>query len=154
VPPDQPSQTEDHVAITRLQAAYADGITRRDWEQVAGLFLPGASVTLDLVTRPTIELDGSAEVVRFISDALERFSFFQFVTLNAHVELWPEGDQDMATARVFMCELRQAVGEGERNDAFGLYRDTYRRVEDRWLISARSYRSMAHFPSGDVFPLD
>ena len=151
--PDHLSETDDHVAITRLQSAYADGVTRRDWDQVAALFLPEAPVALDLVTRPTIELVGPAAITGFIATALERFSFFQFLVLNAHVDLWPDGEHDRATARVFMCELRQTVGETARNDAFGLYRDTCQRIDGRWRIGARSYRSMAHFPAGDIFPL-
>ena len=144
----------DHTAITRLQQAYADGVTRRDWSAVGALFLPDAVVTLDLVTRPPVELAGPEALVAFVSGAIERFAFFEFVILNAHVDLWPDGDRTAATARVFMCELRQDAGETERNDAYGLYRDTYRKVDGSWRIAGRSYRSMARYPSGEVFPLD
>ena len=89
----------------------------------------------------------------FIAAAVARFSFFEFVILNAHVELWPEGDRHTATARVFMCELRQDAESRERSDAFGLYRDRYVRTEAGWRFARRRYRSMARFPAGDVFPL-
>src|SRR5204863_462412 len=36
----------------------------------------------------------------------------------------------------------------------GLDRDTYRRVDGCWRIANRRYRSIARFPSGEVFPLD
>ena len=41
----------DHSSIDRLQRAYADGVSMRDWSQVRGLFLPDATISLELVTR-------------------------------------------------------------------------------------------------------
>ena len=35
--------TIDHVAITRLQSAYADIVTRRSWAELETIFLPDAS---------------------------------------------------------------------------------------------------------------
>jgi hypothetical protein len=147
------ARTIDHVAIDRLQRSYADGITRRAWEDVASLFLPGAVVALDLVDRPAHELVGPAEIVGFIAPAVDRFTFFEFVILNSHIELWPAGDRDQATARVFMCELRVPRGQRQRSDAFGLYRDTYRKLDGVWRIAHRRYRSLARFPDGVVFDL-
>ena len=150
---DELSESVDCLAIERVQRAYADGVTRRDWNAVHALFVPDAVVSLDLVTRPPIELSGADALVSFVSGAIERFSFFQFVILNSHIEPWPESDRSAATARVFMCELRQDAGATERNDAFGLYRDRYRKADGRWRIAGRAYRSMARYPAGEVFPL-
>ena len=145
--------TLDRSAIDALQRAYADAVTRRDWPALHQLFLPEATVSLDLVDRPGRELVGPAAVGEFVGGAIERFSFFQFVILNSHVDLWPGDDHDAATARIFMCELRVTAGEATRNEAHGLYRDTYARVDGRWWIAGRRYRSMARFPEGTVFPL-
>jgi hypothetical protein len=147
------AEAADHVAVTRLQQAYADAVTRRDWAALDDLFLPDAVVALDLVTRPPREIVGPAALGVFIAGAIERFDFFQFVVLTSHVTLWPDGDHDAATARVFMCELRRERGEQERGEAFGLYRDRYARVDGRWWFAARAYRSMARWPGGEVFPL-
>jgi hypothetical protein len=147
------TRTIDHVAIDRLQRAYADGITRRAWDDVAALFLPEAVVVLDLVDRPARELVGPAEIAAFIAPAVEQFTFFEFVILNSHVDLWPAGDRHQASARVFMCELRVPRGAQERSDAFGLYRDSYRKVDGHWRIAHRRYRSVARFPEGAVFDL-
>jgi hypothetical protein len=151
---DAVDEVVDHAGIERLQRAYADGITRRDWAMVHDLFTADAVVTLDLVTRPEIELHGPGALVAFVSGAMERFAFFQFVVLNSHVELWPDGDRSAASARVFICELRQDAGATARNETFGLYQDTYRKVGGRWRIAGRAYRSVARYPTGEVFPLD
>lgn len=150
---DAMTETVDHAGVERLQRAYADVVNRRDWPALADLFTPDAVIDLDLVTAEPHRIVGPATLGDFVGGAIERFSFFQFVILNSHVELWPEGDPDAATARVFMCELRQTAGETARNDAFGLYRDRYVRVDGRWLFAHRRYRSMGRFPPGDTFPL-
>ena len=154
------SETDDTVAIDQLQRAYADAVNRRDWDALARIFRPDAKISLDLVTRPPIDIVGPEALGAFIAPAIERFTFFQFVILNSHIELWPDHDHNAATARLFMCELRatagatDADGGAERDDAFGLYRDRYARTDGGWRIAERRYRSMARFPSGQVFPLD
>ena len=146
-------ETVDYVAIVRLQRAYADVVNRREWAELHQIFTPDATVDLDLVTRPALHMVGPEALGEFVGPAIERFDFFEFVVLNAHVELWPDGDRRAARARVFMCELRQPAGQTERDDAFGLYRDTYALVDDEWRISARRYRSLGRFPRGEILPV-
>ena len=143
------AETVDHVAIDRLQRAYADLVNRRSWDELDGVFASELRITLELVTRTAVELCGADEFAAFIGPAMDRFGFFEFVILNSHIELWPDGDRDTATARIFMCELRTGPEGGERTEAFGLYRDRYVRTAAGWRIAARHYRSLAHFPSGD-----
>jgi hypothetical protein len=146
----------DRSAIDQLQRAYADGVSMRDWEQVRGLFVPDATVSLDLVTRPAVELAGPDALVEFVSGALERFPFFQFVILTSHIEL-SAVDARAAKARIHMCELRQEHGARKRNDSYGLYRDTYRKTGGEgyggWRFATRWYRSLARYPAGEIFPL-
>lgn len=150
---DEVAATVDHIAIDRLQRAYADLVNRRAWDELAGVFARDVSITLDLVTRPAVELVGVQEFAAFIGPAMERFGFFEFVILNSHIDLWPGGDRSSATARVFMCELRTEGDERQRSDAFGLYRDGYLKTDDGWRIASRRYQSLAHFPAGDWYPL-
>lgn len=149
----QLQETIDYTSIVRLQRAYADVVNRRAWPELSELFEPAARVQLDLVTREPRELQGPDEVGSFIGSAIEPFSFFEFVILNSHVELGGRSHPDRATGRIFMCELRQNIGESERNDAFGLYQDDYVRIDGRWWFAGRRYRSMGRFPPGEVFPL-
>ncbi len=150
---DDLAATVDHVAIDRLQRTYADLVNRRAWDELDAVFAADVAITLELVSRPTVELVGAEAFAAFIGPAMERFGFFEFVILNSRIELWPGGDRSAATARMFMCELRTMGDEKERSDSFGLYRDRYVRTDDGWRIAARRYRSMGHFPSGDWHPL-
>lgn len=150
---DHIAETVDHAGIERLQRAYADVVNRRDWPALEDLFTADATLDLDLVTSEPRRIVGPAAIGDFIGRAVERFAFFQFVILNSHVDLGPDGDADAATVRLFMCELRQAVDETGRVDAFGLYRDRYVRLDGGWRFAHRRYRSMGRFPPGDVFPL-
>ena len=150
---DEIAAAVDHTGVSRLLTVYADAVTRRDWDAFDTLFRPDCSVILDLVTRPAIELSGPDAMAEFVSEAIERFEFFEFVVLNHHVELWPGGDRSAATGRVFMCELRQVHGETRRTDAYGRYDDSYVRVDGRWMFGGRRYRSMGRWPEGVVFPM-
>ena len=127
------------VAIQRLQAAYADAVTRRDWEAVRALFEPDAVVRIDTRTRDPFELDGPDALVEFIDRAISGFTFFEFTILNTTVDL---ADQDHATGRVYLCEVRTDA-DGAWSEAYGLYRDAYRRRDGAWRIAGRQYASLA-----------
>ena len=148
VPADALRETIDYVAITRLQSAYADVVNRRTWPELADLFLPDAPVRVDTVTNPAVDLTGPGALGAFIGTAIERFEFFEFVILNARVDI----DRDAARGRVFMCELRQEVESGRFTRAFGVYHDEYRRIDDRWWFAQRRYQSLARSGRGEVFP--
>ena len=128
------------VAIQRLQAAYGDAVTRRDWAAVRVLFEPDAVVHLDLRTRPPISLEGADALVDFIDGAVARFAFFELTIVNATVDVAP--DQDEATGRLYICEKRVDL-EGAWSEAYGLYRDEYRRQQGAWRIAGRRYASLA-----------
>ena len=137
------SETDDVVALWRLQATYADVVTRRAWSELHALFVPNATVTLDLVTSPPRTITGPDELGEFIGSSIERFDHFTFVILNTVVDVT---GPDAATGRIFMCEIRHDAAS-EPNDAWstaqGCYQDDYVRIADGWRFAARQYRSMA-----------
>jgi len=148
-------ELDDHgtravVAIQRLQAAYADAVTRRDWPAVRSLFEPDAVVHIDTRTRDPFTLDGPDAVAAFIERAIRHFAFFEFTILNGTVEV----DGDDASGRLYICELRTDEG-GSWSEAYGLYRDDYRRRDGSWRIAGRRYTSLARRgPDGTAsFPL-
>ena len=128
-------------------------MTRRDWDVFDRLFLPDCVVDLDLVTRPAIELAGPDAMAEFVSEAIERFEFFEFVVLNHDVDLWPGDDRAAATGRVFMCELRQHHGETTPHRRLRALRRQLRPRRRGVAFAGRRYRSMARWPEGVVFPM-
>jgi hypothetical protein len=149
---DLQNETIDYTAICRLQAAYADSVTRRAWAELDDLFLPSATVTVDTVTSTPIELSGPTAVAEFISGAVERFEFFELVILNTTVSLRHDADPDTARARLFTCELRQDRSNGRWTNAFGVYHDEYSRVDRRWWFARRRYQSLARTGRAEIFP--
>jgi len=147
---DEVQDTVDYIAITRLLSAYADTVNRRAWPEFKDLFMPDAAVRVDMVSKPAIDLVGPEELGSFIEGAIERFEFFEFVVLNAHVDL-TGSDAEAARARVFMCELRQERATGEWTRAFGIYHDEYKHDRGRWRFAQRRYQSLAR-SGGEVFP--
>ena len=75
----------DYLAICRLQAAYADAVSRRAWSDLVPLFNPDATIRVDTVTGAPLEFVGAEGIGGFISGAIERFEFFELVILNVHV---------------------------------------------------------------------
>ena len=61
------------------------------------------------------------------------------------------GDPDRATARLYICELRQDAASGHSTQAFGVYQDEYRRVDGGWWFAGRDYQSLARSGRGEVF---
>jgi hypothetical protein len=105
-------------------------------------------VHLDLVTADPLELKGPEEFGNFVGGSIERFEFFEFVILNTVIRVQ---DDDNATGRMYMSELRQDAASGGWSNVFGVYHDTYRRVEGRWRFAARSYQSLARTGRAEVF---
>lgn len=144
----------DDLAITRLQAAYGDVVTRRAWDELPALFVPDCPITVDTRTVEPIELVGPVELGRFVDAAIERFRFFELAILNAVATIDPAGDGTTATGRMYIWELRQDEG-GHRTDAYGLYRDDFVKLDDGgWRFARRRYSSMARTaPTVEVFDL-
>ena len=150
-------ETVDYIAVRRLQDAYADVVTRRAWSELHDLFRPDAELVLDVRVGEPRTFVGPGAIGEFIAASIERFSRFQFVVLGTRVTL--ESDDDRATARLYMCELRQSVAEGNESVAYGVYHDLYVREDGRWWFAHRRYHSLARtapdlavFPFPDVTP--
>jgi hypothetical protein len=139
--------------VRRLQHAYADVVNRRAWPELSDLFEPDAPVVIDRREGEPLRLSGAVALGEFIGAAIERFEFFEFVVLNAHI-VFPEGAMaGTAVSRLFMCELRQDRATGRQTNAYGIYHDRYRFDSHRWLFAERRYHSLArHGRELDAFP--
>jgi len=152
------TETDDVVALWRLQARYADIITRRAWPELHEVFRPDASVHLDTVTAPPRTVVGPDAFTDFVATAMARFDHFTFVILNTVIDLDPPGGPGRpvtgAGGRIFMCEVRHDRESDTWQNAHGVYQDRYVRVDGRWWIAGRRYRSMARTgPEAGVFGL-
>ena len=137
---DEMQETIDWVALRRLHSAYADVVNRRAWPELADLFLPEARVVVEMPRQDPVEAVGPEALGTFIAGAVERFDWFQFVVLEARIELAPEGDADAALGRIYMVELRQDRRTGQATQAFGLYQDRYRRTAEGWRFERRRFQ--------------
>jgi hypothetical protein len=137
----------DRVEIEGLLAAYADAITRRAFDELGGLFLPDCPVVIDTHRGEPVRVVGGEGVGGFVGPAIERFDFFELVVLNAHIVV---DGSDEASGRFYLCELRHDRETGERSQAFGLYRDRYRRVDGEWRFAERHYSTLAR-AAADTF---
>jgi hypothetical protein len=146
------TEAVNYIAICRLQDAYADAVTRRAWAEFEEMFRPDATVRVDTVTNPAVELVGGPAVAAFIAGAIERYEFFEFVILNRRVEFPHGAGSDRASARVFTCELRQEATTGHWTNTFGVYHDRYDQTDGRWRFAQRRYQSLARTGRAVVFP--
>ncbi len=135
-------QTNDYIAIRRLQDAYADVVSRRAFDELHDLFLPAAPVMIEL-PGGTREVVGPGDFGRYVDKRIADLEFFQFVILNAVVDLVVDGDPDRARARIHMCELRQERADGRSSVLYGLYRDDYARLDGRWWFAHRRFSPLA-----------
>ena len=125
----------DHVALLDLQRRYGDVVSRRAWDELAGLLAPDCELHLALRDGDRV-LRGADEMIGFVSTAVSAFDVFLFSVLNAVVGPDPTG-------RMWIHELRWD-GDGERTDAYGLYEDEFVRGDDgRWRFAARRYTSLS-----------
>ena len=60
----------------------------------------------------TREVVGPGDFGRYVEKRIGGLEFFQFVILNAVVELTVDAVPDCASARIHMCELRQDRADG------------------------------------------
>ena len=140
----------NYVAITRLQNAYADIVSRRAWSELEPIFNADAKIHLDLITSG-LDFTGPTEIGDFIAGSIEQYEFFQFVILNTVVNVQ---DETHASGRMYMSELRQdAASSGGWSTIHGVYHDTYRKDSaGNWRFAARDYQSLARTGRSAIFP--
>ncbi len=89
-----------------------------------------------------------------MSEAVDRFEFFEFVIFNTRVYLNHDGDPDAAVGRMYMSELRQDHAEHRWSQVYGVYHDHFRRIDGQWWFVARNYSSLARPTEKDVDAFD
>jgi len=141
-----------HHAIEQLHTTYADVVNRRAWDELGPLFTAHATIQVDTVSSDPVEATGAGELADFLDRAVARFAFLEFVVLTLRVEAPAPEAPDRTTSRLWMREVRRDLGTLAWSEAYGLYRDSYRRDGDTWRFASRRYRSITR-TDGDVFAL-
>jgi hypothetical protein len=131
----------DHSEIRRLQDAYADIVSRRQWRELTDVFLADTVLELDLRER-TLTYRGPQDIGDFIGESIAQFAFFQFGILGTRVQLRTANNPDSASARMYMTELRQAH-TGHWSQIYGVYHDRLVRANGQWRFAHRRYHSLA-----------
>jgi SnoaL-like domain len=132
-------ETTDVVALMRLLATYADIATRRAWPELSTCFLADLEIVVDTITNDPYHFKGRQEFIDFVGPQVEQYDHFEFVILNNVVELT---GPDEARSRMFMCEVRHEISINEWNNAYGVYQDTFKRIDGVWWFADRRYRSI------------
>lgn len=130
----------DRAAISDLVATYASALDRRRYDQLQGLFVPGALVKVFENPRDERELvrtyAGGAEFAAYIASAFHSY----LVTTHFLGQQTITVESDSATAEVYCLGHHVYEKDGEwYNRVVGLrYEDSYVRTPDGWRFSGRS----------------
>jgi uncharacterized protein (TIGR02246 family) len=116
--------------IRRLKARYFRCVDTKDWDGLATIFTTDGVFTT--AGRPDEPLEGSAEIVRFLSTAMADVD-------SVHHGHMPEIDitsPTTATAIWAMEDLLRWPPGGPRRSqhGWGHYRETYEKVDGQWRI--------------------
>jgi hypothetical protein len=136
----------------RLQRAYADIATRRAWPEMASLAIPDARFSFDTRSGRVIEVIGAMALGEFGAKATDRFSFYEYLPLNAVVTI---GTTGTARGRSYSLEVGEDRDTREWINFYGFYHDDYVLVDGTWRFARRQYQTLAR-RTGDgmeAFPL-
>jgi len=129
-----------HLALTRLQARYADIATRMAWAEMPTLLTPDARFTFDLRMGEPLVLDGPDAVAAFGEQACAMFSFYNYAPLNQVVTLT---DDTHATGRAYALEVGVDASSGAWLEFYGRYHDDYAIHDGEWRFARRHFQTMA-----------
>jgi len=141
-----------YLAILRLQHAYADIATRRAWSEIASLATPDARFSFDTRSGRVIEV-GATALGEFGAKSVGRFSFYQYVPLNAVVTTT---DAQTARGRAYSLEVGEERESGQWFHYYGLYHDDYARQDGAWRFARRQFQTLARRTTEgrlEAFPL-
>ncbi|WP_017664840.1 nuclear transport factor 2 family protein [Porphyrobacter sp. AAP82] len=126
---------EDRVAIHELNGTYADGVVRIDADTWASVWAEDAH--WDLMGHQT---EGKQAIVAFWNGAMSGLEAVSFHCVPCMIEV----TGDTARARVQTQEILKPKDAKARHVG-GLYEDELKKVDGRWLFTARTFKIIAEF---------
>jgi SnoaL-like domain len=132
-----------HQAISVLHATYADIATRREWDELAAIIAPDATLTFDVGGGEPLSFTGPDELGAFGAQATSRFGFFCYQPLNLRLH---RIDQERAAGRFYVLETMTDRESGAWMDFYGVYEDEYVFDRGTWWFASRAFRTLARRP--------
>ena len=121
----------DHCAIRDLAVRYCTAVDRRDWDLLADVFLPEATVCLP----ESVVLTGSEEIVSRYRRGISRFDATHHMVTNHAIELG--GDSARHTCLLHAQHVRHDAPGGPNFVIGGRYTDQLVRTRRGWRIGRR-----------------
>lgn len=140
-------QLEDLIAeraIYRQLVRFSRAMDARDWDGLAALALP--ELFADFGVGP---LEGRDAVIANIRSYLDHCGVTQHLLGNVLIEV----NGDVATSQAYVADMH-LDGDNDPQRYFrtlGNYSDTWRRVDDEWLLERRVKDNKALLGTMDVF---
>ena len=129
----------DLEAIKVLKVKYWWAVDVKDWETYRSLFTDDGVVEIDDVTYSSV-----ADVVALFEESIQGHEVIHKVHLP-QIELTEPGE-----AKGIWCMSSVVRGEKMNHREQGVYHESYRKVDDEWLISHLSLHHVLLQPEGDT----
>ena len=121
----------DYHAISDLAVRYCSAVDRRDWDLLADVFLPDATVRLP----ESVSIRGSGEIVSRYRRGLERFDATHHMVSNHEIAV--DGDSARHTCLVHAQHVLHDAPGGSNYVIGGRYTDELVRTQQGWRIAHR-----------------
>ncbi|MCY4664066.1 MAG: nuclear transport factor 2 family protein [Acidimicrobiaceae bacterium] len=121
----------DYHAISDLAVRYCSAVDRRDWDLLAEVFLPDATVRLP----PSVAIRGSHEIVSRYRRGLERFDATHHMVSNHEIAV--DGDSARHTCLVHAQHVLHDAPGGSTYVIGGRSPDQMVRTRQGWRIAHR-----------------
>lgn len=121
----------DRVEIEALSGEFTDAASMHDYDRFASLFAPEGVWRIPDVD---VELVGREEIRAGIERLQDLWDYFVQNTHPGTVRL----DGDTAVGRAYICEFGR-LRDGRSHLNYAVYHDRYRRTQDGWRFTERTY---------------
>ncbi len=128
---DDIQRLDDYSAIRDLAVRYCSAVDRRDWDLLAEVFLPDATVRLP----QSVVLGGSDEIVSRYRRGLSKFDATHHMVTNHEIAV--DGDSARHSCLVHAQHVRHNAGGGPNYVIGGRYEDQLVRTQQGWRFKHR-----------------
>jgi ketosteroid isomerase-like protein len=121
----------DRVEIEALRGEYVDAVMMHDYDRLASLFTDDGAVRMPHIPAEAV---GRVEIRAGVERLQGQLEYFVQATHPGVI--WLEGDA--ASGRAYISELIHGR-DGSSHQNHAIYHDRYRRTQDGWKFTERTY---------------